>query len=36
MLAVKPILTIKNGEISLFKKARKWEQAKNVIVNSVK
>jgi DegV family protein with EDD domain len=36
MLSVKPILTIKNGEISLFKKVMKWEQAKNVIVDSVR
>ena len=36
MLEVKPILTLKNGEVSLYKKARKWEQAKEEIVNAVK
>jgi DegV family protein with EDD domain len=36
MLEVKPILTLKNGEISLYKKARKWGQAKEEIVNAVK
>jgi fatty acid-binding protein DegV len=36
MLEVKPILTIKDGEVSLFKKAWKWEQAKNVIIDYIK
>ena len=36
MLEVKPILTLNDGEVSLYKKARKWEQAKDTIVSSVK
>ncbi len=36
MLELKPILTLVDGEISLYKKARKWEQAKEEIVNAVK
>jgi fatty acid-binding protein DegV len=36
MMDVKPILTIENGEVSLFKKSRKWEQAKDTIVSTVK
>ena len=36
MLEVKPILTLNDGEVSLYKKARKWEQAKDTIVSSVR
>jgi len=36
MLEVKPVLTIKDGEVSLFKKARKWEQAKDVMISAIK
>jgi DegV family protein with EDD domain len=36
MLEVKPILTIKDGEVSLHEKARKWEQAKESIIGAIK
>jgi DegV family protein with EDD domain len=36
ILEVKPILTLRKGEISLYKKARKWEQAKEAIINAIK
>ncbi|OQA22374.1 MAG: DegV domain-containing protein [Actinobacteria bacterium ADurb.Bin346] len=33
LLEIKPILTIKNGEVSLFKNTRKWELAKKEMLN---
>jgi len=36
LLEVKPILTLKDGEVSLYKKARKWEQAKDAIIEAIK
>lgn len=36
MLEVKPVLTLREGEIALFKKVRKWDQVKNVIVDTIK
>jgi DegV family protein with EDD domain len=36
MLEIKPILTLKGGEVALYKKARKWEQAKEEIINAIK
>ena len=36
MLEVKPILTLKDGEIYLYKKARMWEQAKDAMVKAIK
>jgi DegV family protein with EDD domain len=36
MLDVKPMLTLKDGEVSLYRKARKWEQAKDTIISAIK
>ena len=36
MLEVKPILTLREGEISLYKKVRKWDQAKDAIADAIK
>jgi len=36
ILEVKPILTLNNGELILFKKTRKWDQAKNEIISSMR
>jgi len=35
LLEVKPILTLKDGEVSLFKNARKWGLAKKELLNSM-
>lgn len=35
LLEIKPILTIHNGEVSQFKTARRWNQAKTEILNSM-
>ncbi len=35
LLEVKPILTIKDGEVSMYKKAKKWEQAKKELLDSM-
>lgn len=35
LLEVKPILTLKDGEVSLYKNSRKWEQAKNEMLYSM-
>ncbi|MCL4384785.1 MAG: DegV family protein [Actinobacteria bacterium] len=34
-LEIKPILTLKDGEVSLFKNTRKWELAKKEVLNSM-
>jgi len=36
LLEIKPILTIDSGEISQFKTTRRWNQAKNELINSMK
>ncbi len=36
LLEIKPILTIHDGEISQFKTARRWNQAKTELINSMK
>ena len=36
ILEIKPILTIHNGEVSQFKTARRWNQAKTELINSMK
>ncbi len=36
LLEIKPILTIESGEISQFKTTRRWNQAKNELINSMK
>ncbi|MFA5014939.1 MAG: DegV family protein [Actinomycetota bacterium] len=36
LLEIKPILTIHEGEISQFKTARRWNQAKTELINSMK
>lgn len=36
MLEIKPILTIKYGEVSSFKNTRRWNQAKAELINSMK
>jgi len=35
LLEVKPILTLKDGEVSLYKSTQKWEQAKKEMLNSM-
>ena len=35
LLEIKPILTLKDGEVSLFKNSRKWELAKKEVLNSM-
>jgi len=35
LLEVKPILTLKDGEVSLYKSTKKWEQAKKEMLNSM-
>lgn len=35
LLEVKPILTLKDGEVSLYKSAKKWEQAKREVLDSM-
>ncbi len=35
MLEVKPILTLKDGEVALYKNTRKWSLAKNELLNSM-
>lgn len=35
LLEVKPILTLKDGEVSLYKNSRKWELAKNEMLDSM-
>ncbi|MCJ7665970.1 MAG: DegV family EDD domain-containing protein, partial [Actinobacteria bacterium] len=35
LLEIKPILTIHDGEVSQFKTARRWNQAKTEILNSM-
>ncbi|HEY4663067.1 MAG TPA: DegV family protein [Candidatus Humimicrobiaceae bacterium] len=36
LLEIKPILTIHDGEVSQFKTARRWNQAKTELINSMK
>lgn len=36
LLQIKPILTLHLGEVSPYKNTRRWEQAKNEIINSMK
>jgi DegV family protein with EDD domain len=36
LLEIKPILTLHDGEVSQFKTTRRWNQAKNEIINSMK
>lgn len=36
LLEIKPILTINLGEVSPYKNTRRWSQAKNEIINSMK
>ncbi|MFO7928703.1 MAG: DegV family protein [Candidatus Humimicrobiaceae bacterium] len=36
LLEIKPILTIDSGEISQFKTTRRWNQAKNELINSMR
>lgn len=35
LLEIKPILTLKDGELSLYKNSRKWELAKKELLNSM-
>jgi DegV family protein with EDD domain len=35
LLEIKPILTLKYGEVSPYKNTRRWNQAKNEIINSM-
>jgi DegV family protein with EDD domain len=35
LLEIKPILTLKDGEVSLYKNSRKWELAKKDLLNSM-
>ena len=35
LLEIKPILTLHDGEVSQFKTARRWNQAKTEIINSM-
>ncbi len=35
LLEVKPILTLKDGEVSLYKSTQKWEQTKKEMINSM-
>ncbi|OFW53735.1 MAG: hypothetical protein A2163_10525 [Actinobacteria bacterium RBG_13_35_12] len=36
LLEIKPILTLHDGEVSQFKTARRWNQAKTELINSMK
>jgi len=36
LLDIKPILTINLGEVSQYKTTRRWSQAKNELINSMK
>ncbi len=35
LLEIKPILTLKDGEVALYKKSRKWELAKKDVLDSI-